>query len=183
MKNMFWGVVIILIGVLVILNSVFGINLPIFKILFGLLLVYWGIKVLFGGFSSSFNFEAEKRSTDREAVFANSTFKYPHGSSDGEKEYVTVFGSSVLDLSGLTEAPAQPLEMVAVFGKSQVIVKKGTPLVIESQTVFGASQLPENNKSAFGEFTYRSPSVKEGVSPLVLKTQVVFGNFEIVEKD
>lgn len=120
MKNMFWVVVIILIGVLVILNSVFG------------------IKVLFGGFSSSFDFQTEKRSTDREAVFANSTFKYPHGPADGDQEYVTVFGSS---------------------------------------------QLPEKNKSAFGEFTYRSPSVKEGVPSLVIRTQVVFGNFEIVEKD
>ncbi len=183
MKNMFWGVVIILIGVLVVLNSVFGINLPIFKILFGLLLIYWGIKVLFGGFSSSFEIQAGKRSTDREAVFANSTFKYPHGSTDGDAEYVTVFGSSELDLSGLTEMPAEPLELVAVFGKAQVIVKKGTPLVVESQTVFGASHLPEDNKNAFGDFTYRSSSVKDGVTPLVLKTQVVFGSFEIIEKD
>lgn len=183
MKNMFWGVVIILVGLLVVINAVFGINLPIFKTLFGLLLIYWGIKVLFGGFTGSFNFQADKRSTDREAVFANSTFKYPQVTVSDDSEYVTVFGSSVLDLTGLTEAPAEALEMVSVFGKTQVIVKKGTPLIVESQTVFGSSQLPDDNKSAFGDFKYRSANVVDGVKPLVLKTQVVFGSLEIIEKD
>lgn len=178
---MFWGVVIILIGLSVLLGAVFGINLPILKILFGLFLVYLGIKVIFGAFSWNFNFQNEKRSTDHEAVFSKSQFQYPN--SKNAKEYVTVFGSSQLDLTMAGDLSGQSLETVTVFGESEIVVKKGTPLRIESNTVFAKSELPGKNISAFGQFFYTTPGLKEGDPAMALKVTVVFGSLKVVEKD
>lgn len=182
MKSMFWGVLIVVVGLLVIVNAVFGINLPVFKILLGLALIYWGLKVLFGGFNLNFSFSSEKRTTEREAIFSTSTFKFPLIAVSDDKEYVTVFGASTLDLSDLAEIPGEPIEIVSVFGESKLFVKKGTPLVVESQTVFGSTKLPENNKNAFGQFVYKSPEVKEGVKALKIKASIVFGSLEVIEK-
>lgn len=180
---MFWGIVIIVVGVLVLLNSIFGIDLPIFKILFGFFLIYWGIQVIFGGLSINSSFSLHNRSNEHEAIFAKSIFTYPLANQDDDKEYITVFGQSELDLTSLVEFPSESLEMVTVFGKTKLIVKKGIPLEIKSQTVFGASLLPDGNKNAFGDFNYRSSAVKEGAQSLKVNSQVIFGRFEVIERD
>lgn len=181
MNYMIWGLAIIAVGICVLLGAVFGINIPIFKILFGLFLVYLGLKVIFGAFSWNFNFQAERRSSDHEAVFSKSQFQFPNAKD--AKEYVTVFGSSELDLSTLGTTDIQSLETVTVFGESEIFVKKGTPLRIESNTVFAKSELPGKNISAFGQFFYATPGLKDGEPALELKATVVFGSLKVTEKD
>ncbi|MGZ3797782.1 MAG: hypothetical protein ACXVB1_15535, partial [Pseudobdellovibrionaceae bacterium] len=162
-------------------GSIFGINIPIIKILFGLFLLYLGVKVIFGAFSWDFNFVAERRSSDHEAIFSEAQFIYPN--KKNAKEYVTVFGSSHLDLTGVSDLGGKEIEVVSVFGESEVIVKKGTPLRIETNTVFAKSELPGKNVSAFGQFHYSSPELKEQDPALKLKTTAVFGSLKIVEKE
>lgn len=181
MKSMFWGIAIIVVGLCVLLGAVFGINIPIFKILFGLLLVYLGIKVILGAFSWDFNFQAEKRSTDHEAVFSKSQFQYPN--SKEAKEYVTVFGSSQLDLRGVQDLASVDLETVTVFGESEILIKKGTPLRVESNTVFGKSELPGRNISAFGQFQYMTPGLKDSDPALNVKVTAVFGSVKVIEQE
>lgn len=181
MKSMFWGVAIIVIGLCVLLGAIFGINIPVFKILFGLFLVYVGIKVIFGAFSWEFSMKAEKRSSDHEAVFAEAEFGYPNKKS--AKEYVTVFGNSHLNLANTADLQNVKIESVTVFGQSEIIVKKGTPIRVESNTVFGKSELPGKNISAFGQFHYSTPGLKDSDPALMLKITSVFGSAKIVEQD
>lgn len=181
MKSMIWGVIIIVVGISVFLGAVFGINIPILKILFGLFLVYLGMKVIFGAFSWNFNFQAERRSSDHEAVFSKSQFQFPN--TKEAKEYVTVFGSSELDLSTVDSAEVKSLEAVTVFGESEIFVKRGTPLRIESNTVFAKTELPGRNISAFGQFFYTTPGLKDGDPALEFKVTVVFGSIKVTEKD
>lgn len=181
MKSMIWGIIIIVIGVSVLLGAVFGINIPIIKVLFGLFLLYLGIKVLMGAFS--FQFTAEKRSSDFEAIFSSSQFQYPN--SKDSKEYVTVFGQSTLDLvsTSLEELNAQAMKSVTVFGESVIYVKKGQPLRVTSNTVFGKSELPGKNISAFGKFEYQTPGLSAADPALQLDVTSIFGNTRILEKE
>lgn len=181
MKSMFWGVAIIVVGLCVLVGAIFGINIPVFKILLGLFLVYMGIKVIFGAFLLDFSLSAEKRSSDHEAVFAKSQFSYPNSKS--AKEYVTVFGTSRLDLTNTVDIQGVELETVTVFGESEILVKKATPLRIESNTVFAKSELPGKNISAFGQFHYSTPGLKESEPALKLKVTSVFGSTKIVEQE
>ena len=179
MKSMVWGIVIIVVGLCVLLGAIFGINIPILKILFGLFLLYMGIKVLMGAFS--FQFTAEKRSSDHEAVFSEGKFQYPN--SKDSKEYVTVFGRSELDLSGAEDLNSKTLESVTVFGESVIYVKKGQALRIESNTVIGQSEMPGKNISAFGKFQYQSPGLAPTDAALTLEVTAVFGAVRVLEKE
>lgn len=181
MKSMFWGVIIIVIGLSVLLGAVFGIDVPVFRILLGLFLVYFGLKVILGAFSWDIDFVRQKRSSDHESVFAEAQFQYPN--RHNSKQYVTVFGSSRLDLSNATELAGQELEVISVFGNSDVILKKGTPLRVESNTVFAKAELPGKNISAFGQFHYSTPGLKEEEPALLLKTTAVFGSTKIEERE
>lgn len=181
MKSMFWGVAIIVVGLCVLVGAIFGIHIPIFKILFGLFLVYMGIKIIFGSFAWDFSMRAEKRSSDHEAVFSQSQFDYPNSKSS--KEYVTVFGTSRLDLTKTANLQGVELETVTVFGESEILVKKGTQMRVESNTVFAKSELPGKNISAFGQFHYSTPGLKEADPALSLKVTVVFGSLKIVEQE
>jgi hypothetical protein len=181
MKSMVWGVIIIVIGLSVLLGAIFGINIPIIKVLFGLFLLYMGIKVLFGAFDFNFQFSGEKRASDHEAVFANSVFQYPNAKDT--KEYVTVFGRSELDLTAATDLSTKSLEAVTVFGESVIYVKKGTPLRVVSNTVFGKSDLPGKNISAFGKFEYQTPGLQAADPALNLEVTAVFAGVRVVEKE
>ncbi len=181
MNSMFWGVLIILVGVAVLVKSVFGIHLPIFKILFGLALIYCGIQVLLGNFCLFNKCKTGKKDPDHEAVFSHSTFKYQEKNKDGFK-YTTVFGSSVLDLTTLSELPIRPLEITVLFGKTKVLVRKNTPLLIESQTVFGQTELPENNVNSFGPLRYKNAFAEEATETLKISSYTVFGALEIKEQ-
>ena len=179
MKSMVLGVVIIVVGLSVLLGSVFGINIPIIKILVALFFIYLGIKILVG--PMNWKFDAEKRSSDHEAIFAEAQFQYPNAKES--KEYVTVFGSSRLDLTANAELTGKNLETVTVFGESEIYVKKGTPVRIESNTVFAKAELPGRNISAFGSFQYQTPGLKEGDPALDLKVTAVFGSVRVIEKE
>ena len=181
MRHMFWAITIIVIGLCFLADSIFGIDIPIFKILAGVFLVYLGIKLIFGSFHWNFELNAEARSTDSEAVFSQSTFQYPN--TKNINEYVTVFGGSVLDLRSIDNPESINLESVSVFGNSQIIVKKGTPLRVAVTSAFGKTEMPGKNISVIGEFQYVTPGLKDEDPALTLKTTAVFGTVKVVEQD
>ncbi|MBO9668363.1 MAG: hypothetical protein J7501_16310 [Bdellovibrio sp.] len=179
MRSMFWGILIVVIGLCFLADSVFGINIPIFRILCGVLLVYFGLQVILGSFGAQYKLNAEKRKTDHEAIFSESTFQYPNGSQ--AKEYITVFGNSKLDLSSVEKVEEVNLESVTVFGNTEIIVKKGTPLRIQAATAFGRSEMPGRNNFALGEYLYVTPGLKDGDPAMTFKTTSVFGSLKVIE--
>ncbi|WP_413576921.1 hypothetical protein ACLVWU_02325 [Bdellovibrio sp. HCB290] len=181
MKNMFWGILIVVIGLCFLADSIFGINIPVFRILCGVLLVYLGLQVILGSFGAQYKLNAEKRKTDHEAIFSESTFQYPNASL--AKEYITLFGNSKLDLRSVEKVEDVNLESVTVFGNTEIIVKKGTPLRIQATTAFGKSELPGKNNLALGEYLYTTPGLKEGDVAMTFKTTSVFGAVKVTEAD
>lgn len=176
---MFWGIVIITIGVIVLLNAIFGFDLPIFRILIGVLLVYWGLKVLLGSFSITSKVGFSKVHTETEIVFTKGTFQY---SKDKKGEFATVFGSSVLDLSSMTEIPAEKLEFNVVFGESELILPKGIPAIVRATSVLGNTTTSANNKNMMGEVEFKNSLYQEGQPALTIEANTVFGKLQITEK-
>ncbi|MBK7960069.1 MAG: hypothetical protein IPK04_01865 [Bdellovibrionales bacterium] len=203
MKSMFWGLFFIAIGVLFLVNYVFGIHLPVFRILFALFLIYLGVSFLFGSFGMKFS--SGSHSTENKAIFSKSEFDFKVSSGPGMESpgggvkagenvaeevgeddpryFQTVFGNSKLDLSGRQDLKGQKLRLTTVFGHTRILVKKGTPLWVDSTTVFGSTRLPGENFNAFGEFKYRSPGLTDKSEALSLQTEVVFGELHVKEVD
>lgn len=177
---MFWGIAIITVGVIVLLNAVFGFNLPIFRILIGVLLVYWGLKILFGSYSVTSKVGFTKVVTDTEVIFSKGDLRFaPHQSKN---EFATVFGSSTLDLSGLTEIPAQEIEYNVVFGESELILPRGLPTIVRSTSVLGNTTASVNDQNLVGKVEYKNSLYQAGQPALVVEANTVFGKLQISEK-
>jgi predicted membrane protein len=181
--KMFWGVFFTTIGVILLIKYVLGIHLPVMRILVALGFIYIGVNMLFG----TFGFRIQRQATDTAAIFSTSQFQFTmdndeHKSGSG-RHYQTVFGEGVLDLTDVDLSKGSvDLDVKTVFGETQVLVKKGTPIRIQTNTVFGGTELPNKNFSALGKFTYATDGLSEGAPALNIHSDVVFGSFRIIEK-
>lgn len=178
---MFWGIFITIIGVVVLVNSLFDIKLPLFRILFAVLLIYLGVHI-FSGTKPDMNLIGDARATDHQAVFANSMFSYPPAQDRTFSHYSTIFGNSTLDLSNIPHPELINLHFYVIFGNSQIVIKKGTPLRIEAETIFGRTLALQRNIESFGKLSYADPSIRTDVPALTLKASVVFGQLKIAEE-
>lgn len=181
MSNMFWGVFFVILGVLMLVNYVLGLHLPVFRILFAVFIIYLGIKILFG----SFGFETRKITTDYQAVFSKSKFTYPsQDNKESSNDYQTVFGNSELDLTAIDLTKGtEKIGIDNVFGKTKLLLKKGTPFKVESSVVFGQISLPDKQMSSLGDWSYQSENFSKDLSYLLIQADVVFGKLEIQLKE
>lgn len=191
-SKMFWGICFLVVGVLLLVNYVLGVNLPIGRTLVAIAFIYIGVNMLFG----DFGFHIRRQATEHAAVFSSSHFHFEWPDQDKDngkddsvvsgkinKEYKTVFGEGVLDLSDVDLSKgAVNIKIKTAFGQTKVIIKKGTPLRIHTNTVFGSSELPEKNLSALGKFNYSSDGLSKDAPALNIDSDVAFGSFQIIEK-
>jgi hypothetical protein len=167
------GILIILFGLGIIVNVVFHVSIPVFKIFVGLLLVYIGLRIIFGGWVSL----PEDHWRSGDAVFRNRTY---HGLSGESNQYNTIFGKTTIDLRGIElKEKVTRLEVKVVFGETDVILDKETPVRIRAQTVLGGVQMPENAASAFGSAYYQSSNFDESKNYLLIEGSSVFGSITI----
>lgn len=131
--NLFWGVLLILIGASIILRG-FNINFPLVKIFIAIIIIMFGIKLLIGGWGIKTHHSNGIKSV-RDSGF--------------RKEYSTVFASSQIDLRNVKQ-DSKDIEISAVFGSAEVILPADVAFDIETTAVFGASILPDNSSVAFG---------------------------------
>jgi predicted membrane protein len=173
-SGVFWGLLLILIGASIILKVVFNINLPVIRTIFGILLIVFGIQILFG---ISFT-RKHSSSGEKDVLFEERVLPF----DPGHKEYNTIFGKSTLDLSEWNkDTGREKIEINTIFANTRIKISDKTPLVIKSNTVFGSIFLPGQNINAFGTYTYKSPSYKEGKPYLFLEINTVFGATEVIE--
>lgn len=185
-SKMFWGICFLVIGVLLLVNYVLGVNLPIGRTLVAIAFIYIGVNMLFG----DFGVHIRRQATEHAAVFSASQFHFDWADKDNtgfsgkiNKEYKTVFGEGVLDLSNVDLSKGGVnIKIKTAFGQTKVIVKKGTPLRVHTNTVFGSSELPEKNLSALGKFNYSSDGLSKDAPALNIDSDVAFGSFQIIEK-
>jgi len=166
-SGLFWGAIVVLIGLTIILNGVLGIRIPMIRIVLGLLLIYWGISLLLG---LSF------RRTSGATVFSDTRLETTEAS--GKQD--VVFGRSTIDLTGIQLKPGvNRYEVNTVFGVSTIRLNPATPAKVVVSSAFGGVRMPDGSNVAFGENTWRSPTLKEDSAYLYIKGAVVFGGTEI----
>lgn len=181
---MFWGILFLAIGVIFIIQHIFSINIPILRVLLGLILIYWGIKVIFGSFGMHFhglNFKYNKIANDTEVIFSEGNLNVKT-KEDGRlnKEFSTIFGSSFLDLSGLTEEDLkESFEINNVFGKTVVKIPSQIPIRVTANTAFGSVHAMGSKMGILGEASYNSPEYDDKKAALNLVINCVFGEVEI----
>jgi len=166
--NFFWGLLLILLGLSIFLKG-FNISLPLVKVFFAIIVIMFGVRILVGG---------------KPRVHTHRPY-YKHGAtrtySSNRQEYEFVFSGGTLDLSNV-KADAKDMEITVVFGTATVILPANVKFDIETSNVFGATYLPQNNYTGFGEDTTTLNS-ESANSPVHIESTAVFGRIEYVLKD
>jgi hypothetical protein len=167
-SGIFWGIIVVLLGLTIILNVVTGVKIPFFRIFFGLLLIYWGISMLAGS----------RFSRAGSTVFSDSEIR---ATTAGKQD--VIFGRGVIDLSGIVlKEGVNRYEVNTVFGASVIKLDPAMPVKVVASSAFAGVKMPDGGNIAFGETTYRSPSLKEDSTYLLVKTSVVFGGTEVINR-
>jgi len=170
-SGVFWGGILAILGITVMLNVAFGIRLPIFRILLALFFFYLGISLLSG-------ITLSRTRTRSSAEIRRLEAGTP------ENRYEVIFGHGIIDLTRvvLKEDRVTKVEVSTVFGSSVIRVNPAIPTKVVVNSAFASARMPDGNSVAFGESTYRSDSLGDAKSYLLVKASVVFGRADIVEQ-
>jgi len=172
----FWGVVLVILGVLFILSAVFHFQVPVFRIFFAILFIWMGISVLSGGWRHvGMGWRGDRGWRSETEVRAGENV---------QKEYSVIFGKGNINLTGVTvkEGTVQT-EINTVFGSTVIKMNPGIPAKVILNSAFSSARMPDGNVTTFGEYTYKTPSFKEGENALIIKADVVFGSLEVIGAD
>jgi hypothetical protein len=171
-SEVFWGILLIILGVSVVIKVVFNVNLPIFRILFSFFLIYIGIRILMGGFGVN--------PPKNMVLFNDSEIKGP----TADNNYNVIFGKGVIDLTdpALVKTTTK-VEVNTIFGGGFIKLNPKMPLIIVVNSAFAGAKLPDGNIATFGKYTYKSPNFIEGQNHLEIDANVVFGGLEIINAE
>jgi len=170
LNGVFWGVFFIILGLCAIFKTVFHINISLFRIGFALFIIYIGVSMLYNG--SSFR-------VDKNTVF----FDEREFSGAEHDEYNVIFGRGVIDLTVLpAQHRSQRTTVNVVFGEGVIKTKRGVPTTIKVSSVFSGTRMPDGNRVAMGEYTYRTGEATENTEGIMVEANVVFGNLVFSEE-
>lgn len=165
----FWGVMLIIGGILVLIKNIFNLSIPVFKILLGIFFIYLGFSMLTNIVGSS---------TNRDIIFNNGSIN-----AGDENEYNIIFGSGVIDLSGMTvESARKNFETNIIFSSGKLIINPDLPVLVRASSVFASAKFPDERSVVFGDMNYKTKGYIEGGDNIIIDANVVFGNLEIEEK-
>jgi hypothetical protein len=172
--NIFWGLILILIGLLYLLKQRYGINLPILRTVLGFVLIYIGICFLTGyaGISlvdkSNLIFSSDRIIAKEEV-----------------NEYNIIFSNGVIDLRDYMrnikddpKASNKQIKVNTIFSKGTIILEEGIPYRINTNTAFGATNLPNRSVNGFGDMSYANQGDDSGIK---IKVDTVFGRTDVIE--
>ncbi|MFO7895760.1 MAG: hypothetical protein R6U84_02365 [Candidatus Cloacimonadales bacterium] len=166
--NIFWGIILVLLGVSLILKAVFHIHLPLVRIAFAILIIWWGVKMLFGNFGSE--------SDDNNVIFQNEKIM----TDDGDADYNVIFGTGIVDLRSINLADgSKTVKVSAVFGGARILTNPETPMITNISVAFGEGRTPEGMVSFLGDRKYANSAYVKGENVLRLKADAVFGSIRV----
>lgn len=172
-KNYFWGVLFIVLGVAFIAKKVLFLHIPIMTLIFSFILIWWGISLISGKPRVKIEFDERDRTP-----FSFGEMK----ATDKQNKYDIIFSNSTVDLTTLPiPLENKTIKIDTVFARSLIKINPDVPAVIKISSAFAAAHLPNNSVITFGEYTYVTRSYREGMPHLYIKTDVVFGNTEVIE--
>jgi predicted membrane protein len=170
-SQIFWGVLLIIIGASVVIRAVFHINIPIFSMIVAFILIYGGIRILIGGYG----LENPKNTT----LFHDSTIYV----TDPADNYNTLFGKGVIDLTKVNlSTETKRINIHTIFGASTILLNPETPVRIIANSAFADARMPNGNQIQFGTIIYQSKTYQSEQHSLLIDTNVVFGGLEIMNQ-
>ena len=171
--NLFWGLLLIIIGFTLIIKVIFHIDIPVFKVFIAFFFIYIGVKLLLGNFSFGFN-----NPNKADTVFGEKQFIF---SKDQPKEQNIVFGKATINFDSVSEnqLPAK-YHLSTVFGAGDILINRNIPIKINIDAAFAGVELPNGNTSAFGSSFYQTPAFDESKPYLFVKIDAVFSGIKLI---
>ena len=176
-KNMFWAILFIAVGVILLIQTVFNIELPIVRILIGLLLIYMGFKMITKPSSPGIiSLKVNKISSDTETIFTQNEMKAKTSDGSTHRKFSTVFGSSNLDLRGLTpEDLAQEIKIENAFGRTLVKTDNTIPIKANVDTGFASVSIRGQKTGNFGDSLLQTTDYSSDKPAYKLNINAAFG--------
>jgi hypothetical protein len=173
-NEVFWGILLIILGAGVVINVIFHVNIPIWRVIFAFILIYTGVRLMMG---RSLRWEGNWERPENTTIFQESRLTVKPGG-----EYTVIFGAGKFDFPEI--APSEGTGNVKVntlFGSSTLNLAANLPYKIVSTAVFAGVEMPDGSDSWFGEHVYQSKNFREDQPHLLIKADVIFGGLEITE--
>jgi hypothetical protein len=169
-NDLFWGIVLIVIGLSIILKFAFDIS--IVRIVLSVAFILIGIKILIGKPVIRHN------GSENQVIFGERNYSSSpvHGA-----EYNTVFGKGVYDFREIKDLPERrtKVKFNTIFASSEIILPPDLPVRIKSDAVFGTAAMPNGNTVSFGSINFENRAENVDTSMLVIDVSVVFGSMII----
>jgi predicted membrane protein len=180
-KGMFWAVIFMTIGLILFIQYIFKVDLPILRILFGVFFVYLGFKLVAGAFSVRVSgFQIEDTKTDSKAIFTESVFSHQSQNGVVNEKFTTVFGTSVLDLSKLTEEDLRATYKIeTAFGKTEIITDGQIPILANVEVGFSSVKVRDQSVVSIGNAKITTSNYDAAKPALKLNIETAFGSVEV----
>lgn len=169
-SQVFWGLLLIVLGLSIILKVIFNLNIPVFRMVISFLLIYMGLQILFGGFPFEKN--------DRNVIFNDNRIKVTAAG-----DYNIIFGKGIVDLTDFIADAHTRIEINTIFGSGLIKLKPEQPLKIVVNSAFAGAKMPDGNMISFGKYIYQTPGFKENQTFSEVAVNVVFGEVEFTERN
>ena len=162
----FWGVVLVFLGCSFLVNEFVNIDIPVFTIIISALFIYLGIVLIKG--------KPNQKKMENLNMFGSHVLDY----SDIMDDYSNIFGEARLDLSKVVITENKNIDINCIFGDFKVMLSDTLNYRIESNTVFGKTQIKEKATEGFGNLIYTPAHYDADKACLIIKSSVVFGNIQ-----
>ena len=167
-RDIFWGIVLILIGFSIVANHFFHMSIPVFSIILAIVLISVGLSIIFGG---SAGFAWHHHDWDG---FGYRIFNYEPDS--GDKVYNLKFKGATIDLNAVSLSKGNVrIDINGSFGGGVVFLNPDIPTRINADISFGGVTFPDGSAVGFGHGRYESPGFKPDSPHLFINVDASFG--------
>ena len=172
-NQVFWGIMLIVLGITIVIKVLFNINIPVFRVVFACGLIYIGIWFLIGG---KFGWQQPGNNV----IFNHKQIKITEPTNE---EFNVIFGEGMIDLTDIhLDKGVTNLKINTIFGKGVIKIDPNIPTKIVITSPFAVAEMPDGNRITFGnDYIYKSKNYQDETNYLRIKADVVFGELKIIE--
>jgi predicted membrane protein len=190
MRNLFWGMVLILLGLLFLLDNLgiadFG---EVIRMYWPVILILWGISALFRKrrhTANDINVESTHFEHDlvhRSNVFCNISMNIDSSNFKGGS-ISNVFGDCDVDLSKSILAEGEHLMRIhTIFGDTRILLAKECAVSVTASVLFGDLKILGQNIAGFSKDIHiTTPEYQAAQKRLVLSITHIFGSVKIIQQ-
>lgn len=188
MRNVFWGIILIIFGVLLLLDNMDVIDFAeAIRTFWPVLLILWGWSILLKkkDRSTTHIFSDVKQQVSGDLFHESSVFGDLVVNIDSQNfkggSVSTVFGGAHIDLSNAAIAEGEHwMRINGVFGDVTVTLPKNIACSITGNVMFGDIEVFDQKRSGFSsDLHHVTPGYDTARSKLRLTVSQVFGNIKI----